>query len=157
MNQQMEKQFNLLKLYQPMRSEIMDALRDEDLSFQPENSPSLAELCVQIGEWQQSYINGFKNFKQKFTYRNSDASLRKSMDALKSWYADLDADLENALESLSDDDVESKGIERGGWQASPEWSLRIYQECLIIFYSKIWVYFNLMGREQPDGLAKWIG
>lgn len=157
MNEVMEKQLNLLKLYQPMRAEIVDALKDEDLSFQPENSPSVAELCVQIGEWQQSYINGFEQFRQEFAYRNSDAKLRKSVEALKAWYAELDADLEQALEGLSDEDVESKGIERSGWEASPEWSLRIYQECLIIFYSKMWVYFNLMGREQPKGLAKWIG
>jgi hypothetical protein len=157
MNQVMEKQFNLLKIYQPMRAEIMDALNDEDLSFQPENSPSVAELCVQIGEWQQSYINGFRHFKQEFSYRNSDAKLKKSVEALKEWYAKLDADLEQALEGLSDEDVESKGIERGGWQASPKWNLRIYQECLIIFYGKMWVYFNLMGHKQPDGLAKWIG
>ena len=74
----------------------------------------------------------------------------------KDWYASLDSSLEEVLEALSDEDVENKAIDRGGWTASPEWSLRIYQECLIIFYAKMSLYFNLMGREQPDGLAKWI-
>ncbi len=157
MNEVMEKQYKLLKLYQPMRAEIMEALKDEDLSFQPENCPTVAGLCVQIGEWQQSYIDGFMHFKQDFDYRNHDAKLRKSVEKLKAWYAEVDKDLEQALEGLSDEDVESRAIDRGGWEASPAWSLRIYQECLIIFYGKMWVYFNLMGRAQPEGLTKWIG
>ncbi|MDA1330132.1 MAG: hypothetical protein DWG76_04180 [Chloroflexi bacterium] len=156
MNAAMEKQFALLKLYQPMRAEVMDALKDRDLGFKPENSPSVADLCVQIGEWQQSYIDGFKTFSQDFDYRNNYPELRTSVEKLKSWYAELDAELEATLEGLSDEDVENKVIDRGGWSASPEWSLRIFQECLIIFYSKMWVYFNLMGREQPEGLRKWI-
>lgn len=157
MNEVMEKQYKLLKLYQPMRAEVMEALKDEDLNFQPENCPSVAELWLQIGEWQQSYIDGFKHFKQNFDYRNRDAKLRESVGKLKAWYEVLDANLEQELERLSDEDVKSKAIERDGWEASPEWSLRIYQECLIIFYGKMWVYFNLMGREQPEGLAEWIG
>ena len=111
---------------------------------------------MQIGEWQQSYITGFKHFKQDFDFRNGAATLRESIEKLKAWYAELDADLEEALEGLSDEDVERKAIQRGGWKAVPAWSLRIYQECLIIFYSKMWVYFNLMGYAQPEGLAKWI-
>jgi hypothetical protein len=156
MNDVMKKQFKLLKIYQPMRAEILAALKDEDLAFQPKNSLSVAELCVQIGEWQQSYIDGFIHFKQDFEYRNPDPQLRNNVEAIKSWYTSLDANLEEVLEALSDEDVENKTIDRGGWAASTDWSLRIYQECLIIFYAKMSVYFNLMGREQPDGLAKWI-
>lgn len=157
MNEVMEKQYALLKLYQPMRAEVMEALADEDLAFQPEKGPSVGELCVQIGEWQRAYIEGFKDFVQDFDYRNPDAELRKRVAKLKEWYAELDAELEAALEGLSDEEVEKRPIERGGWEASTAWNLRIYQECLIIFYAKMWVYFNLMGREQPEGLRRWIG
>jgi hypothetical protein len=156
MNEVMEKQYKLLKLYQPMRKEITDALKDEDLDFQPENSPSVAELCVQIGEWQQSYIDGFKNFVQDFDYRNQDPELHESVAKIRDWYEELDRELEKVIEGLSEDDVENKPIDRGGWEASTSWSLRIYQECLIIFYAKMWMYFNLMGRKQPVGLEKWI-
>ena len=83
MNEVMEKQFKLLKIYQPMRTEILAALKDKDLTFQPKNSPSVVEICLQIGEWQQSYIDGFKHFKQDFDYRNSDTELRKTVDATK--------------------------------------------------------------------------
>ena len=44
MNEVMEKQYKLLKLYQPMRAEVMETLKDADLSFQPENCPSVADL-----------------------------------------------------------------------------------------------------------------
>ncbi len=66
----MEKQFSILKIYIPIRGQIMDALEDKDLSFKADKLPSVGETCVQIGEWQRAYVDGFKTFKQDFEYRN---------------------------------------------------------------------------------------
>jgi hypothetical protein len=156
MNEIMEKRYAVLKLYQPLRDEVMEALTDEDLAFQAEDLPSVGELCVQMGDWQQSYIDGFKHFKQDFENHNDDPELLKSVAKLNAWYAKLDAELEKVVEGLSDDEVENKKIDRGGWEASAKWSLEIYQECLIIFYAKMYMYFKLMGKELPKGLAHWV-
>ena len=134
----------------------MDALKDEDLNFKPEHLPSIGETCIQIGEWQHAYVDGFKTFKQDFEYRNSDAELIKSVKMLRTWYEKMDAEIETAIDAMSDNDVTNRGIDRGGWEASVEWNLRIWQECLIIFYTKMMVNFELMDKELPEGVARWI-
>ncbi len=156
MNKTMERQFKLLKLYLPMRGHILDALKDEDLSFQPKNLPSFSDILIQIGEWQGGYLDGFRNFSQDFSYRNEDPERATSLAKLRSWYEGMDEEIEAAIEMMSDEDVENRGIDRGGWEASVEWNLRIWQECLVIFYTKALVSFKLMGKEVPESVAQWI-
>ena len=156
MHEIMEKEFAILKLYLPMRGQILDTLNDKDLAFKAKVLPSVGDTCIQIGEWQQSYIEGFKTFKQDFNYHNTDLKREISVEKLRSWYQQMDHEMENTIEAMREEDIENKGIERGGWEASVEWNLRIWQECLIIFFTKMMVNFKLMGRELPDGLAKWI-
>jgi len=156
MNDVMQKQFDILNLYLPIRTGILDALTDEDLAFKPELLPSIGDACVQIGEWQAAYLGGFKTFKQDFTYRNDNPNRAKSVQELRKWYEFMDGEIMAAIEAMSDEDIENKKIDRGGWLASVEWSLRIWQECLIIYYTKMLFYFKLMEREVPKGLAQWI-
>lgn len=156
MNKKMEKQFDLLKLYLPIRGQVLDALKDQDLYFQPDNLPSLGEVCVQLGEWQAAYVDGFQSFKQDFSQRNEVPERATSVAKLRDWYQEMDQAIYEAIDVMSEEVIESKGIDRGGWQASVEWNLRIWQECLIIFYTKAYVYFKLMGKDLPEGLSKWI-
>ncbi len=156
MHEIMEKQFAILKLYLPLRSQIMDALEDKDLNFKPEHLSSISEECIQIGEWQGAYLGGFKKFAQDFEYRNDDDGRRTSVAKLRAWYEGMDADIVAAVEGMTDEDVENRKINRGGWEASVEWSLRIWQECLIIFYTKMLLYFKLMEKKVPEGLTQWL-
>ena len=155
-NKIMDKQYPGLEMYQGMRVEIMEAVNDEDLSFQPENCPSLGELCLQIGEWQQAYVDGFRNFEQNFGWRHTDPSIQGSAARLLDWYAELDAELKKVVAAIPDYDVDNKPVERGGWTASVTWNLDIFKECLVIFYSKCWVYFKLMGKPLTKGLDDWL-
>lgn len=156
MNPMIEKQYPILELYQGMRGELFGVINDEDLSYAPPNCPSLGALCVQIGEWEQSYVDSFIDFKQDFENRNPDKSLLKSCEKLQAWYGELDAKLRAAVEALSEEDIENKVVDKGSWTASLTWNLDIYKECLIIFYSKCWVYLKMMGRELPKGWEHWL-
>ena len=156
MNSMIEKQYPILQIYQGMRARLFELIGDEDLAYAPENCPSLGELCVQIGEWQQSYVDSFTSFKQDFEYRNPDPALRASTNKLQAWYADLDARLRAAVEALSEEDIADKVVDKGGWEASLPWNLDIYKECLIIFYAKCWVYLKMMGKELPKGWDHWL-
>lgn len=156
MNSLIEKKYPIFEIYQNMRPQVFSAITDADLDFAPPNCPSLGELCVQIGEWQRSYIDSFKTFKQDFEYRNPDPGLRKSTEKLLAWYAQLDAELRAAVEALSEEDIENKVVDKGGWHASLTWNLEIYKECLIIFYTKCWVYLKQMGKTLPEGIDHWM-
>jgi hypothetical protein len=152
----MERQFNILKLYIPIRGHILDALEDGDLDFEHEKLGPLSDIFIQIGEWQAAYLAGFQTFTQDFSYRNDVPKRQNSVALLRAWYDGMDEEIEAAIEAMSAEDIENRGIERGGWQASVEWNLRIWQECLLISYTKATFYFKLMGKELPDSLVKWI-
>lgn len=156
MNKIMEKQYPIYKLYQQMRLNIFDVISDADLAFSPPNCPTLGGLCVQIGEWQHSYIDSFKTFKQDFNYRQPDASMAASAEKLEAWFEAMDAELLAALEALSDEDIDTKVVDKGGWEASLPWNLDIYKECIIIFFTKAWVYLKIMGKPLPKGWDHWI-
>jgi len=156
MNKIMEKQYPIYKLYQQMRMHIFDAINDVDLAFSPPHCPTLGELCVQIGEWQRSYIDSFKTFKQNFDYRQPDQGMSGSTPKLKAWFEAMDAELLEALEALSDEDIDSKVVDKGDWEASLTWNLDIYKECIIIFFTKAWVYLKIMGKPLPKGWDHWI-
>ena len=53
------------------------------------------------GNWaktQYAYARSFENFEIDFSFRTNDDSYAKSVDKLKAWYAQLDAELEAAVE-----------------------------------------------------------
>jgi len=156
MHERMERQFSILKLYIPIRGHILDDLEDGDLDFEQDKLGRLSDIFIQLGEWQAAYLAGFRTFTQDFSYRNDVPEREKSLALLRAWYDGMDEEIEAAIEAMSAEDIENRGIERGGWQASVEWNLRIWQECLLIFYTKATFYFKLMGKELPDSLVKWI-
>jgi hypothetical protein len=149
--------------YQLLRTELTDLLVEHDLAFRPgEGVPSLGELCREIGDIEASYIEAFRTFRQDFGRRESDPAVARSISALRAWYADLDARLRVALESLSEDDIAGRRIVREDFDVAdfsplPAQELDIYREALLIFSGKVSVYLRLMGRDLPAHWAAWIG
>ncbi len=157
MNSIMEKQYPVFQLYQKMRMQLLDVVNDEQLALSLPNIPTLGELCVQIGEWQHSYVESFKTFKQDFEYRHPNAAeLVASTDKLRTWWQQLDADLEAAVSTLSEEDIETKLVDKGGWEASLRWNLDIMKECYIIFFTKAWVYLKAEGIATPESWDHWV-
>ena len=86
---------------------------------------------------EQAYIDSFKTFVLDFSYRNTTPGLEQSVAQLVAWYADLDADLKATIEGLSEEDISSRLVDRGGdFKLPPQIQLNVYQEALLIFYGK---------------------
>lgn len=79
-----------------------------------------------------------------------------SVDQLMAWYNALDAELEAAVAGLSEEDVKTRQIDRGGWSLPPTIQLEVYKEALLIFYGKASVYLKAMGKPRPQQWQEWI-
>lgn len=155
----MSDQYPTLKLYQSLRDQLMAVLSDEDLKFTPGGeNPTLGALCREIGEVQQSYIDSLKNLEQDFSYRYDDSNIENRVSLLTAWFETLDSELKSTLESLSDEQLESQVIDRGGGFKLPiSLQIDIYKEALLIFYGKVVVYLKAMGKERPKQWQEWLG
>jgi hypothetical protein len=145
-------------MYQALRSQLLEIVTDEDLSFRAGGTnPTLGFLCREIGETEQAYIQSFKTFTMQFAYGTADPNLEKSVSALAAWYAELDRELKQAVEALSDEDIQQRQINRGGdFKLPPSIQLNVYQEALLIFYGKVSVYLKAMGKTLPHQWQEWI-
>jgi hypothetical protein len=148
-------------VYQELRGELMAILSDDDLAVRVGGtSASLGALCREIGEIEHSYVESFRTFRQDFGYRNPDPLLETSVAALTGWYAELDTELAAATEAISEEDIASRRIVRNDFDSFsplPSVQLDIYREALLIFYGKVSVYLQAMGKALPGHWEAWIG
>ena len=158
MNAQIQQFWELNRMYTPLRDQLMDELSDDDLSFTPGGSnPTLGELCRELGETENAYVQSFKTYKADFSYRSNDDSYLNSVSRLQAWYAQLDEALDAVLETVSDEDVATKQIERDGFSIPIHISLDVFREALLIFYGKVSVYAKAMDKPLTQQWKDWIG
>ena len=157
MNADIKQFWDLNRMYTPLRDELMASLTDDDLAFMPGgDNPTLGALCRELGETQYAYVQSFKTFSIDFSYRMNDDAYLKSVAKLQSWYAELDQQLEAVLETVTDDDVANKKMDRGGYEAPVHISLDILREALLIFYGKVSVYLKGMRKVRTEMWRDWI-
>lgn len=157
MNADIKQFWDLNRMYTPLRDQLMASLTDDDLAFSPGgDNPTLGALCRELGETQHAYAQSFKSFKIDFSYRTDDDSYLSSVAKLQAWYAELDQQLEAALEAVTDEDVATKQMDRGGYQVPVHISLDILREALLIFCGKVSVYLKAMGIERSEMWRDWI-
>ena len=147
--------------YQDLRTQLMGVLGDDDLAFRPGGATyTFGQLCREIGEIEYSYIEAIRTFRQDFEWHNPDPRPEHSVAALSSWFADLDKDLQAAIDAVTEDDATNRRFIRADL---PDFSpllpqeLDIYREALLIFYAKASIYLRAMGRELPGDWQVWIG
>ncbi|MFI5283791.1 MAG: DinB family protein [Candidatus Dormibacterales bacterium] len=149
--------------YQQLRDQLIELLDDADLKFRMGGaSQCLGELCREIGEIEHSYIESFKTFNQNFRYRNHDPSLETSTTALAAWYSELDMQLMEVLNELTEEDIDTHKIARSDFDFDdfaplPRHQIDTYREALLIFYGKVSVYLRAMGKTFPRQWIEWIG
>jgi uncharacterized damage-inducible protein DinB len=144
--------------YQALRDELLATLSDADLSFTPGGTnPTLGQLCREIGETERIYIDSIKTRKMDFGgYGTSDAALAQSVERLKAWYAELDAELRATLEALSDEELMTP-VDRGGWSLPIRIQVEVYKEALLLFYGKADVYMRVQDRTPSERWRQWVG
>lgn len=157
MNADIKQFWDLNRMYTALRDELMASLTDEDLAFSPGgDNPALGALCREIGETQYAYMQSFKTFKIDFSYRTNDDAYLKSVPKLRAWYAELDQQLKAVLESVTDEDVANRQMDRDGYEVPVHISLDILREALLIFYGKVSVYLKAMAKERSEIWRGWI-
>ncbi len=158
MNRLSKEYLPMLEEYQSLKRQMLEILADADLAHTIPSSPSLGELCIEMGETQQSYINSFKPpYKLNFKYRNEDAALAGSVSGLAAWYANMDKEMNDLLEVFSDKDLDTIRVGRGSWMVPIQQNLDIYKEALLIFAGKAWVHLHAMGKTLPEQWVDWLG
>ena len=138
------------------RNELFDALTDADLTFSPggDNRP-LGELCVSLGETQHSYAVSFRTFQADFDYRYEDRSIAGDISRLRAWHTALDAELNAALVGLFEADAK-RTIARDGEYIPLAEHLLVFNEALLLFYGKVFVYLKARGTKMPNKWGAWI-
>lgn len=158
MGQFHEQYLRLLEAYQDLKDEFIAMVRDEDLQHTLPGSPSLGELCKQMGETEQSYINSFNSpYKLNFEYKHADASVATRVGALAAWWANLDHEMKTILDAFTDEDLNTVRVGRGNWPVPIQQNLDIYKEALLIFCGKAWVHLHALGKKMPEQWEEWIG
>lgn len=159
MNSIIRDYYPTFQLYQALRDQLMDILTDDDLAYSIGSAnPTLGALCRELGEVEHAYVESFKTFRLDFSYRNPDAELEGNVNALSAWFVDLDHELKDAIAALSEDDLTTRTVDRGGgFELSPRMQLGAYVEALLIFSGKVIVYLRAMGKTPPQQWQDWIG
>jgi hypothetical protein len=171
MNPAMVEPFQTIVAYYTPRNQLLDVLSDPDLTYSPGGSAeTLGQLLRELGETQHSYSRSFATFTRDLSYRNPDPALETSVAALKAWFAELDTELEAAIEALSDDDVANRRVDYGpvkrgvfaqaaGFEPGylpAALHLDVFREALLIFYGKASVYMKALGTPRSAEWTNWI-
>jgi hypothetical protein len=133
MNTKLARQYDIVKMYRKLRDDLMTILNDQDLQTAPggENE-TLGALCRELGETQKGYIESFRSFKIEFIYEVEDPLLENSIESILVWYQQLNKELEEVLESLSDSDVDERLIHRTEeFKLPPVIHLDVYRDAWI--------------------------
>lgn len=158
MNSLITQQYPVLKQTLVLRRELLDSLTDEDLKFALPNNMTLGELCRQQGEIDHSYINAFQTFTQDWSYQHPDKSVETSVESLRAWYTELEAQFKAAVGQLTEEQVQSQIVNRGtGFDFPVGITFHVYRESLIIFYAKAGIYLRALNKPLSPQWQQWIG
>jgi hypothetical protein len=148
--------------YQELKTQLLEILSDKELDFNlGGESQTMGSLCLEIGEIEQVYINSFKTLERDFSYRNTEPEIEKSVTKLSVWFERLDDELKEAVNKLTEDEIESRTIECMGdffkGQLTIQRNMDLYRESLLIFCGKASIYLKALGKPLPNQWQDWIG
>ncbi len=142
-----------------LRDQMLDILSDADLAYQlPGNNLTLGALIEEMGRTQQIYTNSFATGEMDWLLEARPPAASGSVATLKVWFEELDAEMVAALEALSEDDIQTKQIDRGhGFTPTPLDQFQIYREALLIFCAKASISLRALEKPLPPQWRSWIG
>lgn len=141
-----------------MRNGALKLLDDTELRFSPGGgNPTLEELLKGIGELQYTYVQSLKTLKHDWSYRNGEVGLAESVAQLMQWFEELDQELVQIIDQLTDADLEKQVDRTEGVIRTVEQQLEIYNQAWLIFFGKLVVYFKAMEKDLPPSIQHYIG
>ena len=151
-------ELQLLRRTTALRTQLLDSLTDADLAFRLPGNPPLGDLCRDIGDTEQAYLDSFRTRRLVWDVKNEEPGLAGSIERLQAWYAALDAELEAALAAIPEDEFRTGKIDRGeGFLMPIPSQFHTYREAILIFCAKADVYLRAMGRHRGEQWEDWIG
>ena len=158
MNSFVQQHFEVFKLTQGLRVQLMGLLTDDDLDYSPGGANlTFGALCREMGEITYNYIQSFKTFKLDFSYHNDDPALVTSVAKLSEWLDSLEQELNATIEGLSEQEIQ-RPVDRGGGFVIPAGlNAHIYREAILVFCSKASVYLKALNKPLPHQWQTWIG
>lgn len=154
MNQLMQTQQALLQETLALREQVLQSISDADLAFSLPGNPTLGQLIAEFGTVEAAYTRSFRDFSLRF--EGGIPQGLQTVEALKNWFKTLDAELMEALNALSDQDL-ARDVDRGGWSLPVEANFHVFREGVLIFAAKAVVYLRALAKPLPGQLADWIG
>lgn len=158
MHSSISQTYEFVKMTHMLRDMLLGVLTDADLAYTPGgNAPTLGALCREMGDVERMYADSFKTFRMDYDYLRPDAAREGSVAALVAWYADLDNDLHAALDALSDEDVTTRTIDRGGFRPTIEQQTQVYTDALMLLYGKADITMKAGSKILPEQWSQWLG
>ncbi|HEX5440842.1 MAG TPA: hypothetical protein VFW76_08160 [Ktedonobacterales bacterium] len=158
MNRYFQEKWPWIEGTHGMRLQLLDALSDERLSFNPGGeNVMLGALCRESGDVEYSYIQSLKTFKQDWSYHNEAPGIETSVERLRAWSLKMDEEMKAIVEGFSDDDL-TKTIDRGtGFSMPVDMQLDVYLQALLIFFGKASIYCKALGIAMTPTFKEYIG
>lgn len=158
MNRYFQEKWPWIEGTHGMRLQLLDALSDDNLSFNPGGeNVTLGALCRESGDVEYSYIQSLKTFKQDWSYHNETPGIETSVEQLRAWYQQMDAEMKVVVEGFSEDDL-TKTVDRGtGFSVPVDMQLDIYLQALLIFFGKVSIYSKSLNIEMTPTFNEYIG
>lgn len=157
MNRYAEEKWSWIEGTHGMRTQLLDALNDENLPFNPGGqNVTLGALCRESGDVEYSYIQSLKTFTQDWSYHNETPGIEGSVAQLKAWYQQMDEEMKAIVADFSDEDL-TKTIDRGGFAVPVDMQLDVYLQAQLIFFGKVSIYCKLLNIEMTPTFNEYIG
>ncbi len=156
MNSIAQQELPLLDQTLNIRHELLETLTDADLTFKIEGNPTLGELLKESLDTEHQYADSFSKDTHDWTLTVTDASAT-SVQSLKEGFSNTEQAFKESFSGLSEEEVQSKIIDRGAFQVPVRVQFHIYREAFLIYCAKITVYLKAMNKPLTPQLKTWVG
>jgi uncharacterized damage-inducible protein DinB len=154
MNKLIAQKDTLIDLTHKLRNEILNAIVDADLDKTLGGATlSLRALLLEQAGFQRAYTELFKTFALRF--ENTVADEHIGLEAIKTKFDALDAEMIAALGALSNEDL-ARRVDRGSHKIPLEVTFFTYRESVFIFAAKASVYLRALGYALPPQVASFV-
>jgi len=148
----------LLRYTSQLRTTMLNNLSDADLGVAVPGNPSLGELCREMGNVENSYIQAFMTRRLVWGLQRDDSpETAASVEKLRGWFKALDEEFISVLQTLPEADYEAMQVERGDRVLPADAIYQNYHEALLIFCGRCSVYLRMMGKPLDEQWLSWIG
>lgn len=159
MNQIEQNFMSLLDMGMDVLAEALSEVSSGDLEFTPPGeSVSLGELSRAMGDVTYAYAESYRTGVMDLTLSAENRDRPHTGREMADWLRAQEGLLKEAVSGLSDEQLTTKTVDRGGgWKIPLLTQFHVYREALLIFFGKLDVYLRMMNKKRPARWVQWVG